>query len=81
MEKKDNKIIFIDDLGRKTELSILFTYKSEERNKEYIFFYAEEMPDEIIVGYLGDNNEILDVEDDDEYDELEDVLKSFQEEQ
>lgn len=38
-------------------------------------------PDDIIAGYLSDDNEILDIEDDDEYDELEEVLKSFQEEQ
>ena len=80
MEKKDNKIVFTDDQGKITELNILFTYKSEERNKEYVLFYAEENPEEIIAGILDENNEIVDIEDDDEYDELEEVLKSYQEE-
>ena len=81
MERKDDKIIFVDEKGLKTELRILFTYKSEERNKEYVLFYAEENPEEIIAGILDENNEIIDIEDDDEYDELEEVLKSFQDEQ
>ena len=53
MEKKDNKIVFTDDQGKITELKILFTYKSEERNKMYVLFYADENPTEIIAGYLG----------------------------
>ena len=80
MERKDNKIVFTDDQGKITELNILFTYKSEERNKMYVLFYADENPTEIIAGYLGKNDEIYDIEDDDEYDELEEVLKSYQEE-
>lgn len=80
MERKDNKIVFTDDQGKITELNILFTYKSEERNKMYVLFYADENPTEIIAGYLGENDEIYDIEDDDEYDELEEVLKSYQEE-
>lgn len=81
MERKDDKIIFVDNNGNKTELNILFTYKSEERNKEYVLFYSDDNPDEIIAGYLDENNEVCDIEDDDEYDELEEVLKSYQEEQ
>ena len=72
MKKEDNKIIFVDDKGQKTTLNILFTYKNKERNREYVLFYDE---------MNSDDNEILDIEDDDEYDELEEVLKSFQEEQ
>ena len=79
--QEDNKIIFVDDKGQKTTLNILFTYKNDERNREYVLFYDEMNPDDIIAGYLSDDNEILDIEDDDEYDELEEVLKSFQEEQ
>lgn len=81
MEKQNDKIVFIDDNGLKTELNILFTYKNEERNREYVLFYDEMNPSEIIAGYLSDDNEILDIEDDDEYDELEKVLASFQEEE
>ena len=80
MDKQDNKIIFTDDKGNQTELTILFTYRSEERNKMYVFFYHEDTPEDIIVGYLGENDEIFDVETDEEYDELEEVLTSYQEE-
>lgn len=80
MEKKNDKIVFIDEQGRKTELNILFTYLSEERNRRYVFFYSDENPDEILAGYLGENDEILDIEDDEEYDELDEVLESFYQE-
>ena len=39
MKKEDNKIIFIDDKGQKTTLNILFTYKNDKRNREYVLFY------------------------------------------
>lgn len=80
MEKIDNKIIFTDEQGNQTQLNILFTYHNEERDRTYAFFFADENPEEIIVGYLGENNEILDIEDDDEYDELDEVLASYIEE-
>ena len=67
MKKEDNKIIFVDDKGQKTTLNILFTYKNDKRNREYVLFYDEMNPDDIIAGYLSDDNEILDIEDDDEY--------------
>ena len=81
MKKENNKIIFVDDKGQQTELTILFTYKSEERNREYVIFYAESNPDELIAGYLDENNEILDIEDDEEYDELDKVIESYFEDQ
>lgn len=81
MEKKNDKIIFTDDQGRTTELNILLNYTSPERKRTYVLFYADENPDEIIAGYLGANDEILDIEDDDEYDELDEVLESFCKEQ
>lgn len=80
MDRQDNKIIFTDDKGNQTELTILFTYKSENTNKMYVFFYDEDTPEDIIVGYLGENDEIFDVETDEEYDELEEVLQAYQEE-
>ncbi len=81
MEKEGNKVYFTDEKGQTTVLNILFTYDNKERNKEYVFFYSEEEPDNIIVGYLGDNGEILDIYDDEEYDELEDVLAHYEKDQ
>ena len=81
MKKENNKIIFVDDKGQQTELTILFTYKSEERNREYVIFYAESNPDELIAGYLDENNEILDIEENEEYDELDKVIESYFEDQ
>lgn len=77
MKKENNKVYFTDENGNQTILDIYFSYFSEERNKEYVFFYSESDPDTIIAGYVGENDEILDIEDDEEYDELEEVLDSF----
>jgi len=77
MKKENNKIIFVDEQGQQTELNILFTYKSEERNREYVIFYSDLNPDELIAGYLDENNEILDIEEDEEYDELDKVIESY----
>lgn len=74
----DDKIIFVDDEGNKTQLQIYFTWKNEERNKNYVFFYDEMMPQELIAGVIEDDGTISDVEDDDEYDELDKILEEYE---
>ena len=41
MEEKLDKIIFEDENGTKTELTILLTYHSDTFNKDYVVFYEE----------------------------------------
>ncbi len=80
MHVDNDKVVFVDDKGNRTELKIYFTWKSNTRDKEYVFFYDEMMPEELIAGIIEKDGTISDVEDDDEYDELEEVIKAYEEE-
>lgn len=82
MKLENNQIVFEDEQGRKTYFNIYFSYKDDQTNKNYIFFYTEDNPEEIIVAqYLEDEQQFIDVEDDDELDKLEKILQKYQEEQ
>ncbi|CDC43584.1 putative Holliday junction resolvase [Firmicutes bacterium CAG:449] len=82
MKLENNQIVFEDEQGRKTYFNIYFSYKDDQTNKNYIFFYTEDNPEEIIVAqYLEDEQQFIDVEDDDELDKLEKILQEYQEEQ
>ena len=39
MEMKDTQFVFTDDQGNETLCEILFTFNSEEFNKNYVLFY------------------------------------------
>lgn len=80
MNAQDNKIIFVDENGNEIELTILFTCTLEEKNRTYYFFYEENAPEEIHVGYLGEDKEIHDIEDD-EYEEVEAIFAEYLKEQ
>ena len=81
MKKENDKIIFVDDEGNKTELLIYFTYKNEARNKNYVIFYDPAMPEELIAGIIENDGTISDIEDDDEYDELDKIIQEYEEDQ
>jgi len=46
MEEKKNKFIVINDEGKEIECEVLFTFESEETNKNYIV-YTDNTMDEI----------------------------------
>ncbi len=77
MKKINDKIVFVDDKGNQTSLTLYFTYHSESNNKTYVFFYDELMPQEIIAGILLDDGTVIDVETDEEYDELDKIVDEY----
>ncbi len=77
----DDKVVFIDDEGNRTELKIYFTYKNQENNRNYVFFYDELMPEELIAGRIEEDGTIQDIESDEEYDELDAILEEYESEQ
>ena len=79
MQKENDKIIFIDEEGNKTELLIYFTYKSKERNKNYAIFYDPLFPTDLLAGVIEEDGSISDVEDDEEYDELDRIIAEYEE--
>ena len=47
MENNDKKITIIDENGVEKEFLILFTYHSEEFEKDYVIFYEENNVEEL----------------------------------
>ena len=80
MEIKDEKqMVVTDNEGKEHLMQILFTYDNEERGASYVFFYDTEDPNEevIVMRYL-ESGELEPIEDDEEYDEVEEVFNAWQ---
>ena len=79
MANKD-KIVFEDDNGVKTELEIFLTYHSEKFNKDYIVFYKDESKEELVAGIIDENGDIQDIDSEEEYKELDEIIDEYQDE-
>lgn len=79
MENNDKKITIIDENGVEKEFLILFTYHSEEFEKDYVIFYEENNVEELYAcSYKEESNQLENIESDEEYDELEKVIEDYQ---
>ena len=78
--KNENQMVVTDAEGKEHLMNILFTYDNEERKASYVFFYDSEDPNEdvIVMRYTKDG-ELEPIEDDEEYDEVEEVFNAWQE--
>lgn len=81
MDLLDEKQITIeDDSGNRHIMEILFTYEHPERKKKYVFLYENGNEDEVIAMEYNDEGELLEIESDEEYEEVEEVFNAFMEE-
>jgi len=80
--KNDTQMVVADNEGKEHLMQILFTYENEERGTQYVFFYDTEDKEEnvIVMRYIGelDSGELEPIEDDEEYDEVEEVFNAWQ---
>ena len=80
--KNENQMVVTDAEGKEHLMNILFTYDNEERKASYVFFYDSEDPEEnvIVMRYIGelDQGELVPIDDDEEYDEVEEVFNAWQ---
>ena len=78
--KNETQMVVADSEGKEHLVQILFTYDNEERGASYVFFYDTEDPNEevIVMRYL-ESGELEPIEDDEEYDEVEEVFNAWQE--
>lgn len=76
----DKQMTIKDDQGNEHLVEILFTYEHHERKKKYVFFYEKDNPEEVIAMEYNDNGELLEIESDEEYEEVEEVFNTFMEE-
>ena len=74
----DKQMIITLDNGEEVLLNILFTYENEARKKTYVFVHEDEHEDDVLA-YIYDENthSLSEIEDDDEYDEVEEVFNTF----
>ena len=80
--KNETQMVVVDSDNKEHLMQILFTSENEERGAQYVFFYDTEDPEEnvIVMRYVGelDNGELIPIEDDEEYDEVEEVFNAWQ---
>ena len=76
---KDNQIIITDEDGNEHLVDVLFTYENEHRGKKYVFFLNPESEEEVMVMSYNDEGELEDISDE-EFEEAEEVLGAFEEE-
>ena len=78
--KNENQMVVTDNEGKEHLMNILFTYDNEERKASYVFFYDSEDPNEdVIVMRYTQDGELEPIEDDEEYDEVEEVYNTWSE--
>ncbi|WP_409022780.1 DUF1292 domain-containing protein [Dellaglioa sp. P0083] len=87
-EEENQQITLVDDNGNETLFEVLFTFESDDYNKSYIMLYplGSEADEEVeIQAYSFSPNEngeatesdLEPIEDDDEWDMVEEVLNTF----
>ena len=77
--KNENQMVVTDAEGKEHLMEILFTYDNEERKTSYVFFYDTEDPEqEVVVMRYLESGELEPIEDDEEYDEVEEVFNAWQ---
>ena len=87
MSNKENQLTFIDEQGNEVLCEILFTFNSEEFNKNYVLFYPVGSEDEdgnievMAASYVEDEDgtcgELQDITTDEEWELIEEMLESF----
>ena len=81
MEKKiNNVLIFTDSDGKQMVFRVLFTYHSDTFQKDYAVFYNEQDENHLIAYAYDENKTLSPLQTQEEYAELEQALKAYDEE-
>ena len=80
MEIKENsQMTVVDNEGVEHLMQILFTYENEERGTKYVFFYdTSDVDQEVMAMRYTDDNELIEIEDEEEYEEVDEVFSAWQ---
>ena len=78
---ESNKMIIKDANGQEKEMEILFTFESDELNREYVVFTdPNDESGEVFALRYNDNYELEQIEDESEWNMIEEVFGAFVEE-
>lgn len=78
----DDKIFVTTDDGQEKEMTILFTFDAEEYGKQYVLFYDDNSSnDEVFAMSYDDQGNLLPIEDDQEWEMVNEMLEVYNNEQ
>jgi len=78
---EDNKLVVIDEKGNEIEMEILFTFDDDARKKKYvIYFNPNDKEENLYASIYDDEGHLYPIEDDEEWDMVEEVIGTFMEE-
>lgn len=72
-----NRITVIDEAGNEKNLEILFTFNSDEFQKDYVVYYDPEVDEGVYVSSYDQEGHLFDVEGQEEWDMVEEVFDAF----
>ncbi len=73
-----DRIAIVDDEGNEKEYTVLFTFESEETNKNYVLYYDEnEDEPEVMTSVFDEDGNLYPVESETEWDMIEAVFEAF----
>lgn len=76
----DEEMIITNADGEEVVMKILFTYENEERKKSYVFLQEKDNEENVLAFiYNEEDKSLLEIEDDEEYGEVEEVFNAFME--
>ena len=78
MDINDKELTVVDGSGKEHIVEILFTYDNEERGAKYVLFFEKDNPDEIIAMKYTEDGELIEIEDEEEYAEVEEVFQAYE---
>ena len=74
---QEKQITIVDGEGKEHLMEILFTYENEERGTKYVFFFDPDDPENVIPMRYKDDGTLEDIDDEEEYDEVEEVFNAY----
>lgn len=78
---EDDKLVVIDEKGNEIEMEILFTFDDDARKKKYvIYFNPNDKQENLYASIYDDEGHLYPIEDDEEWDMVEEVIGTFMEE-
>lgn len=74
----EDKIVVINEDGTEIEMDVLFTFDSDETNKQYVLYYDATKEDgEVYVSSYTAEGELLAITDEKEWDMINEVFETF----
>lgn len=77
-EEKFDTIEVEDENGNKKNLTIYFTYHSDNFDKDYVIFYDPEDQDSLLACSFDEEGNLFEIESEEEYKELDEIIDEFQ---